>query len=322
MSFTNKFCINKKLFKLVVLFVIIFPTFFLSVYISKNNLSNRSEAIIGGTDAAIGEFPFFVAIKIRDKFLNGLTHRCGGVLIKSNLIVTAKHCAGNNYQFNKDFYSIDVMGNDHVTNVSYKNFAVKEVIPYDFPPKDESARFNSDDYESWYHDNDIMLLILNRPITGIKLPFLPKPDQGMLYDRSVRTEGKIIPTRQNVTAMGFGVNSVNPTAGDSPPYDQSSTRTTRPKLLQKIDIPIQVKTIKNRNNYFGFGFDIPYDNLNHTLSYGDSGGPILNGDYLIGIVSTSSRGFDYQRINNKGVKIINYLQWIEDNYQIKAKSKD
>lgn len=48
--------------------------------------------IVGGSDAAAGEFPFIVSLQA-----GGMGHFCGGSLIKKNWILTAGHCVEGGY---------------------------------------------------------------------------------------------------------------------------------------------------------------------------------------------------------------------------------
>jgi len=47
----------------------------------------RAEEIVGGTAAALGEFPYIVSLS------KSGSHFCGGVLIAANKVVTAAHCS-------------------------------------------------------------------------------------------------------------------------------------------------------------------------------------------------------------------------------------
>ena len=47
----------------------------------------RDEDIVGGTTAALGEFPYIVSLS------KSGSHFCGGVLISATKVVTAAHCS-------------------------------------------------------------------------------------------------------------------------------------------------------------------------------------------------------------------------------------
>lgn len=47
----------------------------------------RGADIVGGTAAALGEFPYIVSLSYQG------SHFCGGVLVNANTVVTAAHCS-------------------------------------------------------------------------------------------------------------------------------------------------------------------------------------------------------------------------------------
>ena len=50
--------------------------------------AGRDSRIIGGSDAAEGQFPYQVSLKLYGR------HICGGSVIAANWVITAAHCVG------------------------------------------------------------------------------------------------------------------------------------------------------------------------------------------------------------------------------------
>jgi trypsin len=50
-------------------------------------ISPRGDDIVGGTAAALGEFPYIVSLS------RSGSHFCGGILLNARTVVTAAHCS-------------------------------------------------------------------------------------------------------------------------------------------------------------------------------------------------------------------------------------
>ncbi|WP_051114812.1 S1 family peptidase [Actinokineospora enzanensis] len=79
--------------------------------------SDPSPAVVGGTRAAQGEFPFVVRLSMG----------CGGAMYSPNLVLTAAHCVngtGNNTSITATYGDVDLQGSKRVTrqsNYVYRN---------------------------------------------------------------------------------------------------------------------------------------------------------------------------------------------------------
>lgn len=117
--------------------------------------------IVGGIDATIGEFPFFVH--------NDGTSLCGGSLIHPDIVLTAAHCEGASFQAGSFVY---IGSNDRFPNSSAERIRIANTIKHF-------------DFRRRTFESDIMLVKLAQPSkasTFINVnsdPSLPAPGQSL-----------------------------------------------------------------------------------------------------------------------------------------------
>lgn len=128
-----------------------------------------SPRIIGGVDAADGEFPFFVH--------SAENNTCGGSLIHPDIVLTAAHCEGLNGPFRPGVF-VYIGSNARRPDSSVERIQIQSLVKH----------FN---YDRRTLENDIMLIKLAQPSrasTFIK----------------VNPDPNIPVTGQSVTAIGVG----------------------------------------------------------------------------------------------------------------------
>ncbi|GJQ82996.1 hypothetical protein Trydic_g15813 [Trypoxylus dichotomus] len=144
---------------------------------------------------------------------------------------------------------------------------------------------HSDFVEAPYPRNDIGIIKVNHPFG----------------DRSNRAQiPKHFPYNADtiVVALGFGATRLSDTTEFA----------VYPDKLQKLTTKIKEHMVNVDSDTFFIG------DYNHNVCYGDSGGPVIHNQTVIGIIS--SIGFHQRNPNCKAnyarvVKVANYYDWIE-----------
>eukprot|EP00980_Cylindrotheca_fusiformis_P031607 scaffold26676_cov137-Cylindrotheca_fusiformis.AAC.5 len=221
--------------------------------ISERHLHNIFQPrIIGGFDAPQGRYPYMVELVNRDG-----SQRCGGVLVATDVVLTAAHCSGG-------------LGRAYIGRWNRKN--ANEI--YDNLALSAKEYIHPSFVENGITSYDFMLLKLTQQSSRPYIKLNENPD----IPSGRRTN--------EVTALGFGTVSAN--------VDEYPTILQRVKLTY---IPNNVcKNSKDplyAENYRGLILDVMLcagDYGQDTCS-GDSGGPLIidggsaDKDILVGIVS-------------------------------------
>ena len=230
--------------------------------------TKRNARIIGGSDVGGKEFADCVAVGNDDDW------GCTGTLIKPNVVLTAGHC--------KKLHSRIFVGND--VEGKGREYRVKRHIRHP-------------DWKGDY-SNDVMLLILEKPVTGVKPRDLAPTSR--------------IDAAKNGRVVGFGTTDLAGTMG----YGRK----------EQTDVPIVSRacngSVKGKKDGTVYGCHLGKEIVagkplfNHDTCRGDSGGPLYisaDGKWLLAGVTSRGTNLSTTMCGDGGIytRVDKYRTWID-----------
>ncbi len=244
--------------------------------ISELNTGTETSNIVGGVQAAVGEFPFIVSLQKK-----GYGHFCGGTLIGSKWVLTAAHCVADGI----DSVMIGLYNQKITTNIqNIKPLKITKHPSYDTP---ESA---------------FDFAIIELSAEAINKPALILPN--------ANTVENLIKTNAVVTVAGWGVQSSASFFGGSTP---DILRKVNVPLVTNAECSTDADYRgKIADSMMCAGLKAG----GRDSCQGDSGGPMIvrakgGTPYVIGVVSW---GIGCAKPNKYGVySKVNYVSdWIKE----------
>lgn len=234
--------------------------------------------VVGGKQATPNSAPFIVSLQKSD---NGKsTHFCGGTILNANWIVTAAHC------------------------LSFKSLVNSTVVvagSIEVDGKSSSVQKRSVDY---YVVHDLF-------VGGIA-PY----DIGLIYTKTafkwtIAVQAAVLPKAETIpsgTASLYGWGSISTTSVDK-----------FPSLLQVVNL-LPIITISQCEKELGsYAINLHETNmctgdLKQGLSVckSDSGGPLMQGNILVGIVSWGKMPCGQKDSPSVYVRVSSFISWIKE----------
>ncbi len=263
--------------------VAILLIFFLGLFLQKRfSTKSRAESlessntIIGGQDANMADWGFFVQVFSVDK-LNGFVLPCGGSLISPEWILTAAHCVRYYYQEQEQNNKSQALYVKLLRTENNDKYLFRHVVKTYIP--------------EGYFDNgidDIALVnIRSSEKYNDEIIYLPR--------RSLR-----IPENTDIRTAGYGISTI---AWNAAEYKNDLSY---PGNLKEVELHFQeFSADKSRI--------IPSEKEIGTC-YGDSGGPLVYIDSLGDnyIVGTTMGGVPGCQGTRWFANVQNYLNWITE----------
>ncbi|KAF7709304.1 hypothetical protein HF521_016154 [Silurus meridionalis] len=237
-----------------------------------HSCGGMESSIIGGKVAIPHSRPYMVSVQ------NDKKHKCGGLLIRKNYVLTAAHCADNIEYSGKGQLEV-VLGAHNISKKEHEQqrIKVKKCIKHPCYRKDERA-------------NDIMLLKLksnaklNKNVTVIALP----------------KEDKDIPANRLCSIAGWGKTAQNSAASN---------------VLKEVTLKIMSNSeCKDAWQMYFDSYNMICTNVDgkNAFCQGDSGSPLICDNQPQGIAAYTFSG---NCLNDKYpevyMKISSFLPWIK-----------
>ncbi|XP_026134550.1 complement factor D [Carassius auratus] len=202
-------------------------------------------------------------------------HECGGFLISRQWVMSAAHC----FQDGRTSDVKVVLGAHSLSNAEGTKQTFKATAVYNHP-----------DFQISNYDNDIALLKLDKPIT----------ESNAVKPVKFQREGGSDPEEDaDVKTVGWG--SLNNLGG-------------RPDKLQELTIKVLERWRCGRGDYYGTKFTnnmfCAAEKLKDTCD-GDSGGPLLYKDLVVGITSNGGKKCGSSKKPGLYTIISHYTKWID-----------
>ncbi|CAH2045491.1 unnamed protein product, partial [Iphiclides podalirius] len=256
---------------------------------------SAADRIIGGMDAALGQFPWILRLGYNLPGEDELDWMCGGVLITDRHVVTAAHCI----QTDENGYKLNAVRAGEYDARTNPDCQLNVCAP---PLQDRGVKsiISHPDFNEPPFHNDIAVIELQAPLelNDYVAPIcLPQRDQ--LTDLQI---GEL------VTVAGWG--------------KMNMSTDKRADILQYISLPV---VTPESCNFFGRAFKVAESEIcagsqrNKDACGGDSGGPLMKifdtpegpKSFLIGVVSF---GPTVCGIKKPGVytSVPYFLKWVLD----------
>jgi len=238
-----------------------------------------SSRIIGGIDAGVDEYPFFVN-------WNG----CAASLIASDMILTAAHC--NNIRSNTVYIGrsrkvddgIDRDGPEEGSNDSNANGIRRSIVRR---RKHTNYTGDVDDDPLTEHDNDYMVMKLDFPVPDEYKPIELNTNRDIPY------------INQSLTVVGFG-RTTSPSS--------TSTQQSPITALQKVNVNLVEHDVCNSNyggNRIKDDIMLCAGALDKDSCSGDSGGPLF---YSYLSIDDDNPSAEARMNRQQQQRTINYVQ--------------
>ncbi|XP_030642885.1 granzyme B-like [Chanos chanos] len=248
-----------------------------SILLPLLSLSGATESgIVGGEEAKPHSRPYMVSVQ------SGGQHRCGGMLIREDFVMTAAHCLGRGQSTGFDQKRLEVLLGAHNISKSEKSQQRIQVKKHYIHPQFRKKDPQDPNY-------DVMLLKLKTKAKlnkFVKVLALPKKN------------GKI-PANVKCSIAGWGMRRPQGTASD---------------VLYEVTLKMQFD-FECRNKWQKYFDDIhmicSVSNGKRAFCQGDSGSPLICNKGPVGIAAYTPKKCDDPKFPEVYMKISAFLPWIK-----------